>query len=558
MKRIFLFLVVILISGGLVAQKRAQSKPGLLRIVEDDQNNTEPAILNIVPGSVRFVDATGNKAIDANEVCKLVFQVSNSGMSAGQGCVAKLTSKGSIEGISFEGKQRLNTIPINGSQTVEFPISADMNTADGRVEFTIQVEDLHGTCTSPINIDIATLAFVAPHLQITDYTITGESAALEKKTPFNLQLLLQNTDYGLAEDILVSIAIPDNTMLLDGEEQTYIAKLSAGQTKPLEYALIANNSYASQTIPIEIHIQEKHGKYAEDRVINLQINQAFSSTKLSTNEDKQVREKIQIATLTSEVDKNIPQNPISNTNTFAFIIANEHYQNSSFAHVPFAANDGRIFSDYCHNTLGIPSENIHLHTDVTFAGMLSLISQLKTTALVNPNSHIIFYYAGHGAPSEETQEAYIIPVDAFQINPQVCFNLQALYDDFKKLKDSRVTVFLDACFSGVNRDNTMLASARGVAIAPKEQVVGGNLVVFSAASGNETAWPYKEQSHGLFTYFLLKKLQETKGDVTYQELYEYLSQNVRRISNNINHKLQTPTINTSSNVHDEWQTWKLR
>ncbi len=554
MKQIFSLFALLFFSVVLMAQNVADSKPGSLRIVQE----VKPAILEIVQGSIAFVDSTGNKAIDAFETCKVVFQVSNTGLGHGYGCVATIRGVGATAGLSFQNKA-LGVIPMNSTQTVEIPILADMRTSDGRVEFTVQVDEPNGFGTDPMNINVATKAFVPPHLQITDYTLTGTSSSiLEKKKPFDLQVLLQNTNYGKAEDVKVTISVPDGIYQFGGDVVTDIAKLEGGQTKSLVYSFIANNNYSGTTIPIKIQIQEKHGKYAEDRTIDLAFNQTFSSAKIAVDEVEQVRQEIQIASLTSEVDKNIPQNPTTNTNTFAFIVANENYQNSSFAKVPFAANDGTMFSHYCRQTLGIPAENIYLQTDVTYAGMLSLITQLKTTAAVNPKSNIIFYYAGHGAPSEATQEAFLIPVDAHQITPQVCFNLQNLYDEFKGLKDSRVTVFLDACFSGSNRDNTMLASARGVAIAPKKTKVEGNLVVFSAASGNETAWPYKSQNHGLFTFFLLKKLQETNGEVTYEELHNYLYSEVRRISNNINHKLQTPTIDASANLGDRWEKWTLK
>ena len=56
----------------------------------------------------------------------------------------------------------------------------------------------------------------------------------------------------------------------------------------------------------------------------------------------------------------------------------------------------------------------------------------------------------------------------------------------------------------------MLASARGVAIKAKQNHPQGNMVVLSAAQGDETAHPYTEKGHGLFTYYLLKKLKETQ------------------------------------------------
>ena len=119
-------------------------------------------------------------------------------------------------------------------------------------------------------------------------------------------------------------------------------------------------------------------------------------------------------------------------------------------------------------------------------------------------------------------------------------------------------VFLDACFSGTKREGDMLASARGVAIKVKPNEPKGKLVVFSAAQGDETAYPYKEQRHGMFTYYLLKKLQETKGEATLGEISDYVTSEVRKQSIVINGKMQTPTLTSSSAIGDSWRNWKLK
>lgn len=108
----------------------------------------------------------------------------------------------------------------------------------------------------------------------------------------------------------------------------------------------------------------------------------------------------------------------------------------------------------------------------------------------------------------------------------------------------QTTVFLDACFSGASKDGKMmLADSRGVAIKAKAAIPKGNMIVFSACSGDETAFPYKKKKHGMFTYFLLKKLQETKGNVSMEELGAYINKQVRQTSMIENRKIQTPTIN---------------
>ena len=104
----------------------------------------------------------------------------------------------------------------------------------------------------------------------------------------------------------------------------------------------------------------------------------------------------------------------------------------------------------------------------------------------------------------------------------------------------------------------MLASARGVALKARPGMPQGNMVVFSAAQGDETAYPYTEQQHGMFTYYLLKKLQETRGDVTLLELGDYITAEVKKQSVLENNKLQTPSVTPSAVIGTDWQTWKLK
>ena len=83
------------------------------------------------------------------------------------------------------------------------------------------------------------------------------------------------------------------------------------------------------------------------------------------------------------------------------------------------------------------------------------------------------------------------------------------------------------------------------------------MVVFSAAQGDETAYPYKEKAHGMFTYYLLKKLQETSGDVTLGELADYVTEEVSRRAIVENSKSQTPSVSVSDAVASDWKNMKL-
>ncbi len=259
----------------------------------------------------------------------------------------------------------------------------------------------------------------------------------------------------------------------------------------------------------------------------------------------------------SDVDLNIPETTVNNENTFAVIIGNEDYQRVS--KVDHALNDAKMFAIYCQKVLGLPESNVRCYENATYGSMETAIDDIKAIAKAyNGNLSVIFYYAGHGIPDEASRSAFLLPVDVDGSQTRLCMSVDNLYKNLSSLKARRVTVFMDACFSGSQRGEGMLAAARGIALKAKQNAPQGNMVVFSAATGDETAYPYKEKHHGLFTYYLLKKLQETKGEVTLGELSDFVQTQVERKSVVINRKSQTPTLMPATGVGTAWRSWKLR
>lgn len=265
----------------------------------------------------------------------------------------------------------------------------------------------------------------------------------------------------------------------------------------------------------------------------------------------------------SDIDINIPVIAKPNPDRFALIIGNEDYSSkqkeiNTEANVEFARNDATIFKEHAIKVLGIPEENITFLLDATLGEMSQAIDKMsKIIKVTEGTAEVFVYYAGHGLPDENTKEAYLIPVDVNGTNMNYAINLNNLYSKLTEFPSKRVTIFLDACFSGGARNQGLL-SARGVKVKPKEGTLKGNLVVFTASSGEQSSLPYKAKNHGLFTYFLLKKLQDSKGDITYKELSEYLNKSVKLNSILINDKEQLPQTNISTEIQNQWMNWSFK
>ena len=339
-------------------------------------------------------------------------------------------------------------------------------------------------------------------------------------------------DYAFFRSSVVSIEIPSSV--------TFIGNRVFGWCKNLK----------NLTLPLGVQVSPDLYTESENIAVKYHLDEALAE---AVAKRRQVRGGDGFA-LTSDVDEDIPILRQDNENTFAVIIANENYQ--KVAKVNCAHNDGRAFRRYCENVLGIPAENIHYVEDAALGNMTTEINWLSRIAeTYEGDASMVVYYAGHGIPNEQDGAGYLLPIEVGGNDISAAYSLNTLFKELGRLNVKRVTLFLDACFSGSRRGEGMLTAARGVVIKSREEKPLGNMVVFTAARGDETAYPYAEKGHGLFTYFLLKKLKETKGNVKYGELGDYIKKEVARKSIVVNGKSQTPTA--SSGISG-WEDMKLR
>ena len=156
MCRLVLFMVLMTGVVNLIAQSEATSPHYSFHIAKE----VKPPIWEMLE-EPHFVDADGNQAIDAKEECKIVMKIKNIGMGDGLGLTAKIAATGTTAGITFSEK-KIPNIPVNGTATIEYPITSDMKTVDGLVNFMVYVDEPLGFSTSKYTLNIQTRKFQEP------------------------------------------------------------------------------------------------------------------------------------------------------------------------------------------------------------------------------------------------------------------------------------------------------------------------------------------------------------------------------------------------------------
>ena len=276
----------------------------------------------------------------------------------------------------------------------------------------------------------------------------------------------------------------------------------------------------------------------------------------------------------SEVDIDIPISK-RKVNGYALIIGNEDYASYQSdldvsQNVPFAAQDAESFKNYLNVMYGMPKENIILLINATYGEMSQSIAKfMKLMEFDGEKNNFIFYYSGHGMPDEKTNDPYIMPVDISGYTVNQAISLNKLLSDFSNANYNSCSLFIDACFSGVSRSPEPLIRVKGVGKWKIKKTksstrsfynfdlitdsdnnlsdfvnpnIGTKMVLFSSSSGEETSLTDEKNQHGLFTFHLLKKLKESKGEITTDGLFKYVKNKVGVESIMKFNKQQTPEV----------------
>ncbi len=242
----------------------------------------------------------------------------------------------------------------------------------------------------------------------------------------------------------------------------------------------------------------------------------------------------------------------SSKDAVAIIIGIADYKNLPRA--DYANDDARSFYDYAIRGLGVKAENIKLLVD-SDAGQGEIYKAFKTwlPSRVKSTTEVYVYYSGHGLPSNDGQNLYLLPQLADRdIIEETAIAQSRINSAIQAAKPKSVTIFLDSCYSGAARTGaTLLASARPIAIKSTAQAFPSEFTVISASTAEQISSSSNELKHGIFSYYLMKGMEgdadiNKDGKITAGEMHGYLMDNVARQASLAN-RVQTPQLSGDAN-----------
>jgi hypothetical protein len=255
------------------------------------------------------------------------------------------------------------------------------------------------------------------------------------------------------------------------------------------------------------------------------------------------------ATIVSDVDSLPSKTYRSNQNAFAIVIGIEQYRHK-LPPADFAARDAKIMSEYLIKVLGYPEENvITLTNEQASIGDFAKYFEKWLPNHVEKDSTVYVYYSGHGTPSPNTHDAYIVPYDGDPaFIEQTGYSLTRMYTTLGTLPAREIVVALDSCFSGAGGRSVLAKGARPIALSVENPILmSQKIIVLAAATGNQISSTYDEKGHGLFTYFILKGLKNEDvirpdGSIKVGDLFSYVKPQVERLSRRLYNNEQSPQM----------------
>jgi hypothetical protein len=234
-------------------------------------------------------------------------------------------------------------------------------------------------------------------------------------------------------------------------------------------------------------------------------------------------------------------NPAIKTESVAVIIGVEKYKRLSSA--KYAASDAKYFFDYAQKALGIDSKNIMLLTDsdADSVGVISAISRWLRPRVKVGATEVVFFFSGHGFSNPATKEYYVLTHDSdLDVLGKSSVSLDELMKTLSNAKPKHITMFLDTCFSGVNRSGEPINHQIRPAMPAQPSIekfkeIPSIFTILSASGANEYSSSSEYLKHGLFSFYLMKGLEgyaDSTGDgfITIDELTDYITNSIERHS----------------------------
>ncbi|MDR1861335.1 MAG: caspase family protein [Bacteroidales bacterium] len=510
-----------------------------------------------------FTDGNSNRVIDAGENFTLTFTITNEGQGDAFNTRIRLSEQNGLD-TWFDGAKEIDGGNISAGKSRQFTMRyiVDKNLPSGTAAINIYAFEANGFDAAPAELLVSTMDLAIPRLTVADHQfIAPQGTSITKGNNGKLTVAVLNEGSVAANKVRVSFTLPGNVFKTADTDFT-VDSIAPGEVKLLECNFVVNNRFDKDSIAILMAVSEASKNSTIHDSYKVKVGQYLTTANtlkiegLAAERRTVARNNFSLS-FKSELLESVPDG-LSNPHRYALVIGNEDYSRAGAnaeINVPYAVNDAVVFREYCLRTFGIPASQVKLVQNATAGIMHEQLDWLVNMASADPSAELFFFFSGHGNNDEKTKDAFLVPVDVSGRNIRFGISIAELYRELGKYPMKGAYVFLDACFSGGFKGDAALTAAKSVRVVPKTGIPQGNTLCISSSSGDQTSNVYHEKKQGYFTYYLLKTLQESQGNISLKELYDKTEEAVKKATT-LTGKPQAPQLLVSPTLQG-WETLQL-
>ncbi len=220
----------------------------------------------------------------------------------------------------------------------------------------------------------------------------------------------------------------------------------------------------------------------------------------------------------------------------AVIIGVDGYR--SLPNAAYAEADALSAYKMFTRTLNIPAANVKdlIGTNANEVNIKLAFRQWLASRVVAGKTELYIFYAGHGLTDGQGEKRYWMPYDGHsQLLDDTAIAFNDVMETVNRFSPAKTFVIADSCYSGASRTEVALTAQRPIRVVKKLDALPENTYLFAATQPDQTALPYAEAQHGLFSYWWLKGLEgdaDLNGDrqISAGELNRFTRDRVSRQS----------------------------
>jgi hypothetical protein len=496
--------------------------------------------------SIKFLEPSGNMALDAEETGELAITVSNSSKGDAFDVKAKITPAKLVKGLYFPDTVSFGKVPSGGTVTKKVPMKASADIPSVKAVLKVAVKEARGFNPKPWKVTFNTKALAPPTIEISDVKIFDQNGNSKVEPMENVEIAakVRNTGIGPGKDVKVALALGENVFISGaGKTSIELGDLAPGASKDFSFMFYTSrNLKAGQKIPISIKVAETRPRFAIARALNLRMSApsavASSSTKSLKTPTVAAGLAVPAVGLGAGSD---PKEVLDGwyEKQYATVVGIDRYKNSEIEPLKNAVNDAKAVARMFKNKGFVVTELYN--NNATRKAILSTFS-----AAINKTGRkdsFIFYFAGHGQGiilRNIEQVGYIIPYDAdidlgnmdVILYDEEAIPLNTIKKYSKNMMAKHIALLFDSCFSGLAMKRSV-PRLGNVDIEYYKDLLGRKSINILTAGDDQ---PVSDGSgHSPFTQSLLNALDKGGVDIndrdgfaTFSQLAVYVKEKVER------------------------------